>query len=130
MPQASGKTALTNAGHCRQPEREERRKRGQRIDSVGYDAGKKIKGKKRHAAVDTLGLMVALIVSPADIQDRDAAASAAGRSAAAADSAVVRCTAPVQWELHLGIARAPGHSPWRFPPPLFLPLTCRSRKVR
>ena len=41
---------------------------------VGYDAGKKIKGKKRHAAVDILGLMVALFVSPADIQDRDAIA--------------------------------------------------------
>ena len=72
MSQTGGKTAIANAGHCRQPEREERRKRGQHIDSVGYDAGKKIKGKKRHAAVDTLGLMVGLIVTPADVQDRDA----------------------------------------------------------
>jgi hypothetical protein len=34
-------------------------------------AGKKIKGKKRHILVDTLGLMLHAIVHPADIQDRD-----------------------------------------------------------
>ena len=32
---------------------------------------KKIKGKKRHILVDTLGLMLHAIVHPADIQDRD-----------------------------------------------------------
>ncbi len=37
----------------------------------GYDAGKKIKGRKRHIVVDTLGLMVGLMVHSADIQDRD-----------------------------------------------------------
>lgn len=37
----------------------------------GYDAGKKIKGRKRHIVVDTLGLMVGLMVHAADIQDRD-----------------------------------------------------------
>jgi hypothetical protein len=37
----------------------------------GYDAGKKIKGAKRHIAVDTLGLMHGLVVTPASIQDRD-----------------------------------------------------------
>src|SRR5262249_14658685 len=31
-------------------------------------------GKKRHLAVDTLGLMVAFFVSPGDIQDRNAVA--------------------------------------------------------
>src|SRR3954471_4554032 len=55
----------------RQPEREERRKRGGRIDPNGYDAGKKIKGKKRHILVDTVGLLLHAIVHPADIQDRD-----------------------------------------------------------
>ena len=55
----------------RQSEREERRKRGARIDPSGYDAGKKIKGKKRHILVDTLGLLLHAIVHPADIQDRD-----------------------------------------------------------
>jgi transposase len=38
---------------------------------VGYDAAKKIKGKKRHAAVDTLGLMLGVAVTPASVQDRD-----------------------------------------------------------
>jgi transposase len=33
--------------------------------------GKKIKGKKRHILVDTLGLLLHAIVHPADIQDRD-----------------------------------------------------------
>src|SRR5271157_4617830 len=55
----------------RQSECEERGKRGARIDPAGYDAGKKIKGKKRHILVDTLGLLLHAIVHPADIQDRD-----------------------------------------------------------
>jgi transposase len=55
----------------RQPEREKRGKRGRGIDPSGYDAGKKIKGKKRHILVDTLGLLLHAVVHPADIQDRD-----------------------------------------------------------
>lgn len=39
----------------------------------GYDAGKKIKGRKRHILTDTIGLPVGMIVHPADIQDRDGA---------------------------------------------------------
>lgn len=39
----------------------------------GYDAGKKIKGRKRHVAVDTLGLVLAIMITSAAIQDRDAA---------------------------------------------------------
>ena len=54
-----------------QPEREKRRKRGACIDPSGYDAGKKIKGKKRHVLVDTLGLLLHAVIHPADIQDRD-----------------------------------------------------------
>src|SRR6185369_2400445 len=54
--------------HHRQPEREKRRKRGAYIDPHGYDAGKKIKGKKRHILVDTLGLLLHAIVHPADIR--------------------------------------------------------------
>ncbi len=41
----------------------------------GYDAGKKIKGRKRHVAVDTLGLVLAIMITPAAVQDRDAAKS-------------------------------------------------------
>jgi transposase len=39
----------------------------------GYDAGKKIKGRKRHIHTDTIGLPVWIIVHPADIQDLDGA---------------------------------------------------------
>jgi transposase len=40
----------------------------------GYDAGKRIKGRKRHVLTDTNGLLVAATVHPADVQDRDGAA--------------------------------------------------------
>jgi len=39
----------------------------------GFDAGKKIKGRKRHIVTDTQGNLVGLVVHPADIQDRDGA---------------------------------------------------------
>jgi transposase len=39
----------------------------------GYDAGKRIKGRKRHILTDTLGLLVGLAVHSAGIQDRDGA---------------------------------------------------------
>jgi transposase len=69
--------------HHRQPEREKRRKRGARIDPHGGacprarlrrdpgDAGKLIKGKKRHVLVDTQGLLLHGLVTAADVQDRD-----------------------------------------------------------
>ena len=50
------------------------RYKGACIDPHGYDAGKKIKGKKRHIVVDTTGLMLQAIVHAADIQDRDGGA--------------------------------------------------------
>jgi putative transposase len=39
----------------------------------GYDAGKKVNGRKRHIVVDTLGLILAVVVHPANIQDYDGA---------------------------------------------------------
>jgi putative transposase len=36
----------------------------------GYDAGKKVKGRKRHLAVDALGLLLAVVVHSAALQDR------------------------------------------------------------
>ena len=39
----------------------------------GFDAGKKINGRKRHAIVDTLGLMLIVVVTAASVQDRDGA---------------------------------------------------------
>lgn len=40
---------------------------------TGYDAGKKVKGRKRHVVVDTLGLLLAVSVTAASVQDRDGA---------------------------------------------------------
>jgi len=40
-------------------------------DERGYDAGKKVNGRKRHILVDTLGLLLRVLVLPANIQDRD-----------------------------------------------------------
>jgi putative transposase len=42
-------------------------------ESKGFDAGKKIKGIKRHIIVDTLGLVLAVVIHSASIQDRDGA---------------------------------------------------------
>ena len=39
----------------------------------GYDAGKKVKGRKRHILTDTNGLLVGAVVHAADVQDRDGA---------------------------------------------------------
>ncbi len=41
--------------------------------SRGYDAGKRVNGRKRHIAVDTSGLLLAVVVTIAGIQDRDGA---------------------------------------------------------
>jgi putative transposase len=38
----------------------------------GFDAGKKVKGRKRHVLVDVLGLLVVVCVTVASVQDRDA----------------------------------------------------------
>lgn len=40
---------------------------------TAYDAGKKVKGRKRHIAVDTRGLLLLVFVHSAHIQDRDGA---------------------------------------------------------
>ena len=39
----------------------------------GFDAGKKIKGRKRHIVTDTQGNLLSAIVHPANVQDRDGA---------------------------------------------------------
>ncbi|WP_189719282.1 transposase, partial [Streptomyces chryseus] len=43
------------------------------LDSRGWDAGKKVNGRKRHIAVDTLGLLLVVLVTTASVQDRDGA---------------------------------------------------------
>jgi transposase len=74
MPRIGWARSQSNRGGDRQSKREKRRKRGACIDPHGYDAGKKIKGKKRHIAVDTTGLLMHVMVHAADIQDRDGGA--------------------------------------------------------
>ncbi len=46
----------------------------------GYDAGKKVMGRKRHAMVDTEGRVFKLLVHPADVQDHDGAVPVLKRS--------------------------------------------------
>ena len=41
--------------------------------SRGFDAGKKINGRKRHIAVDVMGLLLVIVVTAASVQDRDGA---------------------------------------------------------
>jgi hypothetical protein len=48
MPREGGTRGQPHRLHHRQPEREKRRKGGACIDPHGFDAGKLIKGKKRH----------------------------------------------------------------------------------
>lgn len=48
-------------------------------DDRGYDGGKKIKGRKRHLLVDTLGLLIAVLVTGAGIDDGNAAPELLGQ---------------------------------------------------
>jgi putative transposase len=59
---AGGEGAQHERGDHRHAEREDDRKRGPR----GYDAGKKVKGRKRHVAVVTSGLALCVIVQHTD----------------------------------------------------------------
>ncbi len=47
----------------------------------GYDAGKKVTGRKRHIVVDTLGLILAVVVHSAGIQDQEGARLVLGQLA-------------------------------------------------
>jgi transposase len=71
VPRAGGAGSQPHRLHSRQPEREKRRKGGRRVDPPGFDAGKLIKGKKRHVLVDLQGLLLHSLVTAADVQDRD-----------------------------------------------------------
>lgn len=55
--------------HHRHSERQNHRKGGPR----GYDAAKKVKGRKRHIGVDTSGFLLGVLVHAADLQDADSA---------------------------------------------------------
>ena len=49
-------------------------------DSRGWDAGKKVNGRKRHLVVDTLGLLIVVLVTAASVQDRDGGARVLDRA--------------------------------------------------
>jgi hypothetical protein len=68
---AGGPRGQSERWDHRQSKCEEHRKRGATIDLPSFDAGKQVKGKKRHLLVDTLGLVLHAIVHPANVQDRD-----------------------------------------------------------
>src|SRR3954452_11509332 len=70
---AGGTRSKSDGGDHRLADREGRSKRGSWLDPSGYDAGKKIKGRKRHILVDTMVILLNVVVHPADIQDRDGA---------------------------------------------------------
>lgn len=48
----------------------------------GYDAGKRIKGRKRHIATDTLGLLLAVVITAASVQDTNGGKDVASQVAA------------------------------------------------
>src|ERR671934_202798 len=64
-----GPRAGADGGGHRQPERQDHGKRGDR----GFDAHKRVTGRKRHLAVDTNGFLMLPYVTGAEVQDRDAA---------------------------------------------------------
>lgn len=45
----------------------------------GFDAGKKVKGIKRHIIVDTLGLILAVVIQSASVQDRNGGLDVVGK---------------------------------------------------
>jgi len=48
--------------------------------ALGFDAGKKVHGRKRHLVVDTFGLLLAVVITSAAVQDRDAAPRAVAQA--------------------------------------------------
>jgi len=69
----SGAGGQPDHGDHRQPNGSGRSQRGASLDPSGYDAAKRTTGRKRHILTDTLGLLLAVSVHPASVQDRDGA---------------------------------------------------------
>jgi len=87
----------------------------------GFDAGKKVKGRKRNLVVDTMGLLIAATVTTASVQDRDAAAAVVAQACAKrprlerlyTDGAYdVKCAHDIEQAHHIRVevVRRPGNS--------------------
>ena len=73
----------------------------------GYDAGKKVSGRKRHLVVDTLGLILAVVVHGDEVQDQDGVPAVAGTDAPRLwpfESSVCRFRVWPQWVARMGAA--------------------------
>src|SRR6516162_2247000 len=70
---ARGPGSQPNCRDPRQSKRQSGSKRGSTLDPQGFDAAKKVTGRKRHILVDTLGLLLNVVVHSAAMQDRDGA---------------------------------------------------------
>ncbi|MCC8432822.1 IS5 family transposase [Reyranella aquatilis] len=69
--EASGRKAQPTVAILDSQSAKAAQKGGPPIDPQGYDAGKKVTGRKRHILVDTLGLLLNVVVHRASVQDRD-----------------------------------------------------------
>lgn len=88
--------------------------------SRGFDAGKKVNGRKRHVVVDTLGLLVVVLVTAASMQDRDGGRLVLARARMAMPSVVLvwadggyagRCVAFVRQLLRITLQIVRKHAP-------------------
>ena len=74
-PRAGSTQSEPDGCDHRQPERQGGSKRGSALDPQGFDAGKKVIGRKRHILGNTLGLLLNVVVHSADVQDRNGGAA-------------------------------------------------------
>src|ERR1039458_2167310 len=58
--------------------------------SQGYDAGKRTKGRMQHIATDTLGLLLAVVITAASVQDTNGGKDVTARLAASQPSVTAR----------------------------------------
>ena len=63
----------------------------QPVDDVGVDGNKKIKGRKRHVLTDTLGFILCVVVTAANVGDRAGLKALLGRGLSKAFDGCVNC---------------------------------------
>ncbi|OWK37724.1 Mobile element protein [Fimbriiglobus ruber] len=80
-------------------------------ESPGYDGGKKIQGRKRHILTDTLGLLLVVVVTAANVDDGAAAATVLGRLDPGVYSRVRAVFADQKYHNHAFEAWLSGHRP-------------------